>query len=102
MSEGEIRSLARRLHWQPARMRALQTLLGRLIVVPLPYGNVVDAYAMIEEMSLNNGRTMQKNDLWIAATAYETGARLLTTDHDFGHLSSAFIDLDWIDPASHL
>lgn len=29
---------------------------------------------------------MGKNDLWIAATAYVTGATLLTTDADFDHL----------------
>jgi len=37
-------------------------------------------------------------DLWIAATAHATGARLLTTDKDFDHLHPAFVQRDWIDP----
>jgi predicted nucleic acid-binding protein len=39
--------------------------------------------------------------LWIAATAHATGARLLTTDHDFDHLDPTFLARDWIDPERH-
>jgi predicted nucleic acid-binding protein len=38
-------------------------------------------------------RNMGKNDLWIAATAHVLGASLLTTDKDFAHLHSVFVDL---------
>ncbi len=36
---------------------------------------------------------MGKNDLWIAATAYVTGASLMTTDGDFDHLNGVYLDL---------
>ena len=42
---------------------------------------------------------MGKNDIWIAATAAVTGARLLTTDKDFDHFSGVYLERDWLDPA---
>ena len=46
------------------------------------------------------GVPMGKNDVWIAATAHVTGARLLTTDRDFDHLDPTFLGRDWVDPAA--
>ena len=40
-----------------------------------------------------SARNMGKNDLWIAATASVYNLRLLTTDNDFGHLDSQFLNL---------
>ena len=37
--------------------------------------------------------TVGKNDLWIAATAYVTNSKLVTTDNDFDHLNRVFIYL---------
>ena len=39
-----------------------------------------------------------KNDLWVAATANVTGARLHSTDRDFDPKDPLFIARDWIDP----
>jgi len=36
---------------------------------------------------------MGKNDLWIAATASATSAKLLTSDQDFLHLDEVYLDL---------
>jgi predicted nucleic acid-binding protein len=60
----------------------------------------LDAYAEIDDHSRRNGIAMSKNDVWIAATARAAGARLLTTDRDFDHLSPAFLARDWIDPVT--
>ena len=78
----------------------MESLLNYLTIVPLPYQNIVSAYAEIDDYSKRQGVPMGKNDVWIAATAHVTGARLLTTDRDFDHLRSAFLQRDWIDPAS--
>lgn len=43
-------------------------------------------------------RQMGKNDLWIAATASVLKATLLTTDHDFDHLHTVFVEVVYIDP----
>jgi len=37
---------------------------------------------------------MGKNDIWIAASAVFTNARILTTDEDFDHLDPDFIAVD--------
>nr|WP_157618605.1 hypothetical protein [Spirosoma spitsbergense] len=42
---------------------------------------------------------MDKNDLWIAATASLLEAILITTDKDFDHLHGRFIEVIWIDPS---
>jgi len=99
VTEGEMRSFARQLAWGPQRQQRLESLLGYFTVIPLPYGGVIDAYAEIDNYSRRRGVPMGKNDVWIAATAHVTGARLLTTDRDFDHLHPAFLQRDWIDPA---
>ena len=73
--------------------------MGYFPVIPLPFSQVISVYAEIDDYSRRNGVTMGKNDLWIAATASVTGARLLTTDKDFDHLHGVFLSRDWIDPA---
>ncbi len=39
---------------------------------------------------------MGKNDLWIAATAALTDARLLTSDRDFDLLDNVFLSLELV------
>ncbi len=43
-------------------------------------------------------RNMGKNDLWIAATASLLNLKLITTDADFDHFNSHFIELQKIAP----
>lgn len=98
VSEGEIRALAEEFAWGAAKKRALENLLAYFTVVPLPFANVIDAYVQVSEESRKAGRSMGKNDLWIAATVVATGATLLTTDKDFDHLHPSLLPCDWIDP----
>lgn len=88
VTEGEIRALALKRNWGTAKLADLQRLLNSLTIVPLPFRNSIDGYAL------------SKNDLWIAATAHVTGARVLTTDRDFDPLHGLFLQRDWINPAS--
>ena len=46
-----------------------------------------------------SARNMGKNDLWIAASAMELKATLLTTDKDFDHLHTQLINVEVIDIA---
>ncbi len=100
VTEGEIRGLALQFGWGPAKQQTMEKLLNYLTIVPLPYENIVEAYAKIDDFSKRHGFPMGKNDVWIAATAHVTGARLLTTDRDFDHLDPAFLQRDWVDPAA--
>ena len=38
-------------------------------------------------------RNMGKNDLWIAATTYVTGSKLITSDKDFDHLDGEYFEV---------
>jgi tRNA(fMet)-specific endonuclease VapC len=51
------------------------------------------------DYSFSTPRNMDKNDLWIAATAALLGLKLVTTDTDFNHLQQAFIKLQIIKPS---
>ena len=102
VTEAELRSLAIQNQWGTGKQHMLRTWLRRLIAVPIPYRNIVDAYVEIDNYSRAQGRKMGKNDLWIAATARVENATLLTTDQDFGHLPQSLVKHIYIAPASHL
>ena len=40
---------------------------------------------------------MGKNDLWIAATTYVAGAKLITADKDFDHLDGEYFEVIYIE-----
>lgn len=98
VTEGELRSLALQFGWGDARTRRLLRLISYFVSVPLDVAGIFDSYAAIDHFSRSTGRPMGKNDVWIAAAARVTGARLLTTDADFDHLDARFLARDYIDP----
>lgn len=97
---GEIRAFAAESSWGAAKQRYLDDLLAYFTVVPLPFAGVIDAYVQVSERSRQAGRTLGKNDLWIAATAITTGATLLTTDKDFDHLHPTLLNRVWVNPVN--
>jgi tRNA(fMet)-specific endonuclease VapC len=96
--EAEIRSLARQLGWGAQRLNQLEFMLTLIERVPIEGSDILNAYVEIDYFSLNLGREMGKNDLWIAAVAHVTGATLLTTDQDFNHLNGIFLQGVYITP----
>lgn len=94
VTEGEVRSLAIQWSWGAPRLQQLNFLLSLFSVVSLDYNGLISAYAVIDAHSKSIGHAMGTNDVWIAATAHVTGARLLTTDHDFDHLIPGFLSCD--------
>ena len=99
VSDGEIRSLALQWNWGQQKIDQMRFLLGFFGRVPIERTDVLQAYATIDSHSEARGISMGKNDVWIAAAAYITGARLITTDKDFDHLQPAFITRDYIAPS---
>ena len=71
-------------------------LLGYFRHASIERPDVVQAYAAIDYFSNSKGIKMGKNDVWIAAAAYTSGSRLVTTDGDFDHLDPDFISVDKI------
>lgn len=97
---GELRALAQKFAWGPAKRVLLTNALALFKPLDINYDDLLQAYADIDTYSEAHGRKMGKNDLWIAATARAFDLTLLTTDTDFNHLHPAWIDLEWVDPAS--
>jgi tRNA(fMet)-specific endonuclease VapC len=94
VSEGELRSLALQFLWGGKKLEKMEFALGYFRRVPIEQSNVMKTYAVIDAYSKSKGIKMGKNDLWIAAVALTTDARLITTDPDFDHLDPDFISID--------
>jgi tRNA(fMet)-specific endonuclease VapC len=103
---GEIKAIAKRNNWGNLKLRILDDLLKDLIIADINSEDILDAYAEIDTFSQGklagkplgvSARNMGKNDLWIAATAAVTGAKLLSADNDFDHLNGTFLDFEKID-----
>jgi tRNA(fMet)-specific endonuclease VapC len=101
ITHGELRVLAERNNWGPAKQKALAAALDNLVTINIDTDAFIDAYVRIEEACRNSAggeRKMGQNDMWIAATALVTGMPLITTDKDFNHLHGRVITVHWIDP----
>lgn len=95
---GEIYALGHKFGWGQKKLDTLQALLGELVWIDINRPEILQSYGEIDHASETMGRSMAKNDVWIAATARATGATLLTTDKDFDHLHGNHITRIWIDP----
>ncbi len=108
VSLGEIESIALRNNWGQKRFAAVERFFEKCLVTDINSRDVIrrygeiDAYSQgkLKENPLNDSsRNMGKNDLWIAATASIVNAKLLTTDRDFTHLDTSYLDLNLIELA---
>ena len=102
VTKGEIKSIGLKNRWGTTRLRSLDVFLDQLVVVDINAEDIISRYATIDAFSQDKladnplgstARNMGKNDLWIAATASVTNAKLMTTDGDFDHLNTKYLDL---------
>ena len=56
------------------------------VSVQLVTFEIADRYAYVKAALWASGHPIPENDVWIAATALETGARLLSRDAHFDHV----------------
>ena len=96
VTAGEIRSLATQFDWGSSKRGRMEFALGYFKTVPVDSPEQISIYSEIDNHCLDRGRVMGKNDLWIAATAALTDARLLTSDADFKLLDGVFLYLEWV------
>jgi tRNA(fMet)-specific endonuclease VapC len=96
VSEGELRSLVYQFRWGMSKAEQALFYLSYFKRVSIDQQDVYETYAAIDVYSVSVGRSMGKNDLWIAATAHVMGATILTTDRDFDHLAPQFLKLEWL------
>ncbi len=91
-------SLSHKLGWANSKTDVLAAILQEVVWIDINNSAILEAYATIDHASDKQGRSMGKNDVWIAATAKVTSTTLLTTDKDFDHLEGTFLSRIWIDP----
>ena len=108
---GELHALGLRNGWGAKRIAQIEYLKDDFVVLDINIDDLIYRYAEIDAFSQGkhpmislgmSSRTMGKNDLWIAATASIFSLTLITTDMDFNHLASIFVDLESIDIANIL
>ena len=102
MSLGELYALALRNNWGEKRLQQIELIKQNFTIIDINIDPIIHRYADIDafsqgkhpnKASSGSSRTMGKNDLWIAATASIYDLILLTSDGDFNHLDSVFLDL---------
>lgn len=105
---GELYSLALQRNWQVDKRSRMMQLIRQFTAQRISVESIYNAYADLDAYSQGKhptvaapagltARNMGKNDLWLSATAYVTGASLITTDSDFNHLDR-FITIIKITP----
>lgn len=94
---GEALAAAKKFGWGPSKTSALESLFLDLVIVDIS-DEILDRYAQIDVFLQQQGKPIQQNDIWIAATTVSLRAHLLTTDKDFDPLYPAYLDRTWIDP----
>lgn len=103
---GELRSLANQNRWGIIKRRELEIFVKEFMIIDFITEEVINSYAEIDAFSqgrlegrplTGSSRNMGKNDLWIAATASVLNATLITTDKDFQHLHTQFLEVAYFD-----
>ncbi len=103
---GELDALAKRFNYGQRRRERLNRLVEGMFKIDINITEIIKRYGDIDAFSqgklkgnpLNmSSRNMGKNDLWIAATASTFDMTLVTTDKDFRHLDSTYLQFKYID-----
>jgi tRNA(fMet)-specific endonuclease VapC len=110
---GELRAFSLRNKWGANKKQQMEELISEFFVVEIHNDAIHNRYAEIDTFSQGklegqplpiisgqvrmSARNMGKNDLWIAATASIFNATLLSTDNDFDHLNTVFLNVPKID-----
>ena len=84
------------------RLQQIELIKQNFTIIDINIDPIIHRYADIDAFSQGkhpekalsgSSRTMGKNDLWIAATASIYDLTLLTSDGDFTHLDSVYLEL---------
>ena len=107
VTKGELLSFAQQRGWGANKKELLNNFLQNVVAIDIKAADndLHLAYAQIDAYGKNksldpdgnslsgSARKMDKNDLWIAATAFVLKAQSLTIDGDFDHLNSTFFNV---------
>ncbi len=107
VSWGELYSLALRNAWGDRRFKTLHRLNEFFIIADIYEETLLQKYGEIDAYSQGKlatnllptgltARNMEKNDLWIAATAHVLNLTIITSDGDFDHLNGVYLSVEKI------
>lgn len=94
---GEVMKFAEWRNWGAKKRATIRELLNELVIVDISDQTILDQYAKIGAYLESNGKRIQQNDVWIAATAAAKNAVLLTADTDFDRLHPVHIEREFVD-----
>lgn len=110
---GELLALAEKRGWGEGRRDQLDQVLHGFPTLDINKQPILRAYALIDAWTHGNSVAspgqapppkpavpMTQNDLWIAATAHESQATLLSTDRDFEHLNDVWIKFVYVNQST--
>jgi tRNA(fMet)-specific endonuclease VapC len=100
VSIAEIMVLAQRNGWEMKKTEALTHFFEEtMLIVDVSIGapELLQAYVNLEIASQKLGYKMNKNDLWVAATAKVTNAILVTTNFVFNHFDGQELSVSKIE-----
>jgi tRNA(fMet)-specific endonuclease VapC len=106
ISLGELWSIGLRNQWGVSRMTQIEDLVQNFTLIDLNIESIIKRYGEIDAFSQGklkdrplgtSARNMGKNDLWLAATASVLNLTFITSDKDFNHLASTFLNLEALD-----
>ena len=108
--QGELLALAEKNGWGEGKRNHLDKVLNGFPTLDINKQPILRAYALIDAWTHGNpvaspeqalppkpAVPMKQNDLWIAATAHESKATLLSTDNDFAHLNNVWLRFEYVD-----
>ena len=104
VSLGEVDAIIKKLDIGLARQKSIKAILSSTYKIGINHSEVISKCGDIDAFSQGkynmkhkfSSRNMGKNDLWIAATTNAFNLTLLTTDKDFQHLSSEYINIELV------
>lgn len=107
--QGEMLALAEKNGWDHKKRTRLEQVLNGIPTIGISRRAILDAYTRIyawthgqSVASPDNSPppkpavSMKQNDLWIAATAYASGATLISADSHFQHLNKIWLDFVYV------
>jgi predicted nucleic acid-binding protein len=110
---GEILSLSIQFNWEEKKKNTLNKIIHEIPCIDIDSEDVLNRYAEIDAYCLGKNRNkplpeghsakkIQKNDLWIAATASVLNSTLITIDHDFDFLNQKYLNVIYIDKSQKI
>lgn len=81
VSIGELLAFSRA--WGERRKTLLRALIDRMLVITISHPGVHERFAEVSSGMRAAGKTVDHNDMWIAAAALRSGFTVLTIDRDF-------------------